>query len=240
MAMSAEADPMVRPAPGGSRWNALYRLAAAAAILSAVFIPVQVAVFLAWPPPLDGTATDWFTLLREHPVAGLIDLDLLLVVDNVILIPILLALYVALRRAQPSVMVLAVALGFAGVMMYVATNPAIQMAALSDQYAAATTDAQRQMAAAAGLATLAMWQGTAFHAGYLMGSTAGILLGVAMLRSGVFSRVAGWLAIVANAVGLGLYIPTVGVFIAVFSVLFLEVWYVLLAAQLYRLGVGSR
>jgi len=41
---------------------------------------------------------------------------------------------------------------------------------------------------------------------------------------------------VGNAVGLGLYIPTVGVFIAVFSVLFLEAWYVLIAARLYRLG----
>jgi hypothetical protein len=232
----AEPDLSVRPAQTDPRWNALHRVAAAAALLSALFIPVQIAVFVAWPPPLGGTAADWFALLREHRLAGLIDLDLLLVADNVLLMPILLALYVALRRAYPSVMLLAVAMGFASVGMYIATNPAVQLAVLSNQYAAATTDAERETATSAGAAMLAMWQGTAFHAGYLLGSTAGILLGAAMLRGGVFSRLTGWLAIAGNAMGLGLYIPTVGVFIAVFSVLFLEAWYVLIAARLYRLG----
>ena len=40
----------------------------------------------------------------------------------------------------------------------------------------------------------------------------------------------------ANAVALGLYVPRVGVFIAVLSVLFLEVWYVLIARRLYQFG----
>ncbi|MGE5828921.1 MAG: hypothetical protein ACM30G_11255 [Micromonosporaceae bacterium] len=239
MATLAEPDLRLRPALAGPRWATLYRVAAAAALLSALFIPAQIVIFLTWPPPLDGTATDWFTLLHEHRLVGLVDLDLLLVADNVLLLPILLALYVALRRAYPSLLLLAVALGFAGVGMYLATNPAVQLATLSDQYEAAATDAQRQTIAAAGEATLAMWQGTAFHVGYLLGSTAGILLGAAMLRSGVFSRLTGWLAIAGNAVGLGLYIPIVGVFIAVFSVLFLEAWYVLVAARLYRLGRGG-
>jgi Transposase domain (DUF772)/Transposase DDE domain len=126
-----------------------------------------------------------------------------------------------------------------GVVMYLASNPAIQMAALSDRYAAATTDAQRATALAAGEAMLALWQGTAFHAAYILGSAAGILLGVVMLRSGVFGRPTGWLAVAANAIGLGLYVPRVGVLVAVFSVVFLEVWYLLLARRLYRLGRGA-
>jgi hypothetical protein len=113
------------------------------------------------------------------------------------------------------------------------------MAALSDWYAAATTDAQRATALAAGEAMLALWQGTAFQAAYILGSAAGILLGVVMLRSGVFGRPTGWLAIAANAIGLGLYLPRVGVLVAVFSVVFLEVWYLLLARRLYRLGRGA-
>lgn len=57
-----------------------------------------------------------------------------------------------------------------------------------------------------------------------------------MLRSDAFSKVTGWLAILANAVGLGLYVPRVGVYVSVFSVLFLEVWYLLIARRLHRLG----
>jgi hypothetical protein len=220
-------------------WAALYRVGAAAGLTSALFIPIQIAVFLAWPPPLDGTAVDWFTLLRDHRLAGLVDLDLLLVADNVLLIPILLALYVVLRRVHESVMTIAVALGFVGVLMYVASNPAIQMVALADRYAAAGTDAERASAAAAGEAMLAMWQGTAFQTAYLLGSGAGILIGVVLLRSGVFSKATGWLAILANTVGLGLFVPGVGVYISVFSVLFLEAWYLLIAQRLNQLGRGA-
>ncbi|HEX2498031.1 MAG TPA: hypothetical protein VHO00_04475, partial [Actinomycetes bacterium] len=85
----------------------LYRVGAVAALSTAVLIPVQVAVFLSWPPPLDSTAADWFDLFRDNKLVGLVDLDLLLVVDNVLLVPLLLAIYVVLRRTADSVMAIA-------------------------------------------------------------------------------------------------------------------------------------
>jgi hypothetical protein len=224
---------------GVRRWALLCRVGAAAALASAVLIPIQVAVFVVWPPPLDGTAADWFALLHRNRLAGLVDLDLLLAVDNALLVPLLLALYVVLRKVHESAMTLAVALGLVGVVMYLASNPAIQMARLSDRYAAATTDPQRAATRAAGEAVLAIWQGSGFHAAYLLGSFAGILIGIVMLRSGVFSRATGWLAILANGVGLGLYVPTVGVYISVFSVVFLEVWYLLVARRLVQIRPGA-
>jgi hypothetical protein len=225
---------------GALRWALLYRVGAVAALASAVLIPIQVAVFMIWPPPLDGTAADWFALLHRNRLAGLVDLDLLLAVDNALLMPLLLALYVVLRKVHESAMTLAVVLGLVGVVMYLASNPAIQMATLSDRYAAATTDPQRAATRAAGEAMLAIWQGSGFHAAYLLGSVAGIVIGVVMLRSGLFSRTAGWLAILANGVGLGLYLPAVGVYISVFSVVFLEVWYLLVARRLVQLRPDVR
>jgi hypothetical protein len=232
-------DPVARslrePEPVDPRWASLYRVGAVAALVSALFIPVQVAVFIAVPPPLDGTAVDWFTLLHHHRLAGLIDLDLLLVADNVLLIPIFLALYPILRRAHESITAMAMALGSVGILMYIASNPAIQMATLADRYADATSDTGRATASAAGEATLAMWQGTAFQTAYLLGSVAGILIGLVMLRSTAFGTAAGWLAILANTIGFGLYIPVIGVYIAVFSVVFLEGWYLLTARRLHQL-----
>lgn len=237
MTLLNQPDPQ-QSAGSSQSWTGLLRLAAVAAIASAVLVPVQVAVFIVWPPPLDGGAADWFALLRDNRLAGLVDLDLLLVVDNVLLIPILLALFIALRRVRDSVMVPAIVAGFIGIIMYIATNPAIQMATLSDDYAAAVSDGTRATAVAAGETVLAIWQGTAFHVGYLLGSLAGILLGLVMLRSTNFGRATAWMLILANAVGLGLYLPAVGVSIAVFSVLFLEIWYVLVARALWRLARG--
>jgi hypothetical protein len=219
-----------------SRWRALYRLAGAGALISAVFIPIQVLVFIVWPPPLEGTAADWFALFGDNRLVGLLDLDLLLIADNLFLVPIFLALYVLLRRDSPSLMAIATALGFLGIVFFIASNPAFEMLSLSQRYAAATTEAQRSTLLAAGQAMLATWQGTAFQTYYLLGSIAGIVIGTVMLRSAVFSDLTGWMAILGNAIGLGLYVPTVGVYISVFSVLFLEVWYVLIARRLLQLG----
>jgi hypothetical protein len=70
------ADPIVDAPTAGSRWRTLYRIAGMAAVISAVFIPIQVVVFLAWPPPIEGSAKDWFALFQDSRLVGLINLDL--------------------------------------------------------------------------------------------------------------------------------------------------------------------
>jgi hypothetical protein len=219
-----------------SGWDWLFQIGGVAALISAVFIPIQIIVFVAWPPPLEGTVSDWFRLFQSNRLIGLIDLDLLLVADNVLLIPILLALYVALRRASESLMAIATALGIVGIILFITSNPAIEMLSLSDRYAAATTDAQRETLLAAGQAMLASWQGTAFHVGYILSSIAGIAIPAIMLRGKLFSKTVAVLGILANAIGLGLYLPVIGIFLALFSVVFLEIWYILLGRRLLQLG----
>ena len=44
------------------------------------------------------------------------------------------------------------------------------------------------------------------------------------------------LGMLAGIVGFGLYVPEIGIFIAIFSVLFLSVWDVLIARRLFALG----
>lgn len=217
-----------------SAWKSLYRVGGAAALASAVFIPIQVIVFIVWPPP--STVSGWFTLFQSNRFVGLLDLDLLLVADNLLLVPIFLALYVVLRRANESGMAIATALGFVSLVLFVASNPAFEILSLSNQYAAATTDAGRSTFLAAGQAMLASWQGSAFQAAYFVGSVAGIAIGVVMLQSGVFGRAAALMAILGNAVAFGLYVPVIGVYISVFSVMFLEVWYILIARRFFQLG----
>ncbi|HEX9075818.1 MAG TPA: DUF4386 family protein [Anaerolineae bacterium] len=228
----------VTDATADSNWRGLYRVAGAAALISAVFIPIQIIVFMISQPPFQGTVGDWFMLLQNNKLFGLVDMDLLLVADNVLLIPIFLALYIVLRRGNESTMLIATALGFVGIVFFITTNPAFEMLSLSEKYAAAATDVQRAIFLAAGQAMLATWQGTAFQVAYITGSIAGIVIGVVMMQSGVFSKVTGWMGILANAVGFGLYVPAIGVYISVFSVFFLEAWYVLIARSLFQLGSG--
>jgi len=229
-----QARPVADPKEAAFSWRTLYRAAGAAALITAVLIPIQLAVFMAYPFP--DTVTGWFTLLQDNPLAGLVDLDLLLVVDNVLLVVIALALYVALRRASPSLTTIATGLWLLAIAMFIAANPAVEMLALSDRFAAATTEAQRSMSVAAGQALLAGWEGTAFQVGYVVGQLAGIMIGVVMLRSNRFGRAIPATLIIGNVVGFGLYLPTVGVAISAFSGVVLWAWYLLIARRFFQLG----
>ena len=57
-------------------WKPLYRVGGAAALITAVLIPTQMIVFVAWPPPLEGSTSEWFTLFHENWLLGLLSLDL--------------------------------------------------------------------------------------------------------------------------------------------------------------------
>jgi hypothetical protein len=221
-----------------SGWNWLYKIGAAAALLSVVFFPIQIIVFLVSPPP--DTVIGWFGLFQTNKLVGLLDLDLLLIVDQILAILILLALYTALRRANESFMAIGVVLGLVAAVLFIASNPAFEMLSLSDQYAAAVTEAQRTILLAAGQAMLATWQGSAFQVSYLLGSVALIIISAVMLRSKLFSKATAYMGILANVIALGLYVPTVGVYISVFSVVFLWVWYLLIARGLFQLGRSAQ
>ena len=219
-----------------SAWKGLYKVGGAAALLSVVFLPIQIFVCLMSPPP--DTVVGWFTLLQSNRLVGLIDLDLLLMVDQVLAILIFIALYVALRRTNESLMGIALAFSLVSAALFIASNPAFAMLSLSDQYAAAGTEAQRAMFLTAGQAVLVTWQGSAFQASYILGSMAPIIISVVMLqsRATAFGKSTAYMGILANVIALGLYVPKIGVYISIFSVVLLWIWYILIARRLFQLG----
>jgi len=221
-------------------WSWLYKVGATAALIVVAFIPLQIILFLAWPPPgfqpKSSNVIGWFTLFNKHTLVGLLQLDLLLVVDQILSVPIILALYVALRRASESVMAIATALGLVGIAAYLSSNTAFAMLFLSQQYATATTEAQRSQFVAAGQAMLATYAGTAFQVNYIVGAFVMVMTALVMLRSKLFSKATAYVGILASVIGLGLYVPRIGIFLSVASVPFLAVWNVLIARRLFQLG----
>jgi hypothetical protein len=122
---------------------------------SAVFIPIQLIIFIAWPPE---TVSSYFTLFQHNWLLGLLNLDLLYILSNTLMGLIYLALYAAHRRASESFIAIALTLGLIGIAAYFTSNIAFEMLSLSTQYATATTDAQRAMYRAAGQAMLAIYK----------------------------------------------------------------------------------
>lgn len=242
-----------------SGWKSLYRVGGAAALVAGIlfrrnladeyFLLRSLGVFHSGPTAIPGNALAWFTLLHENPFLGLTLLNLFDVVNYALVGLIFLGLYAALRRVNKGSMTLALAIGLVGVTVYLASNQAFALLSLSDQYAAATTDAQRSLFLAAGQALLAIQNsgatyGNGIYTSYLCVTLACLLMATVMLESRVFSKVTAWCGILAAVFGLGYYItaafaPQLNAIPISTSAPFLLIWYILTGLRLLRLGAEA-
>jgi hypothetical protein len=206
-------------------------------MLSVSMIALAVGVFLFWPPPTD--VNGWFALFQRNPFLGLLSLDLVMVVVSALLIPLYLALYTALRRISQSLALIGLSLGLIGSAVMISVNPAFSMLSLSNDYAAATTEAQRAMYLAAGQTALTNWTGTAFDVAYLFSGLAALTFGALMLRSDLFSKVTAFAGI---AMGVLAIVPatagTIGVWVSLAALVPTVLWLALTAQQLVRFAIS--
>jgi len=129
-------------------WNPLYRTASMAALAVVLLIPVQLFIFIAWPPP--ETAEGFFDLFGKNAFLGLLSLDLIYLLNNAILILFYLGLYLSLRKTNPSAMLIALILGLVGIAVYYSSSIAFEMLSLGNQYQVAETPEIRQQLLASG------------------------------------------------------------------------------------------
>jgi hypothetical protein len=238
---------MARSENGQAQWYRIYRIGGIAA-LAAVLVGVaeMLITFLPGGKVSPETVRDWFGLFQENGLMGLRDLGLLNILLNTLAILIFFALWAAHRRSPDRpYAALAALIAMLGVAVFYATNRAFAMWDLSSRYAAAATDAQRTAIDAAGLAMLAV--GRSHTPGTFLGFTlleaAGLMMAAVMLHSGIFSKaaaVAGLLGFamlalfeVISAFLLGL--DNVTMFLSMLGGLAVMVWYILIAARLFRL-----
>lgn len=218
-----------------SPWADLYKIAGVATLIMILLIPIQIVIYSVWPTP--ETALESFTLLQGNKLAGLLSLELTYIISNILSIPVYLAFYVALRRFNQSLMAVATAAGLIAIPLVFTARPTFDLLFLSDQYAAATTEAQRAVLLAAGQAKIALQFGTAQNVHYVLGGLALLLISTVMLRSPVFSKVTAAMGILANVLTFGLYVPEIGIYLSILSVFpFLTIWLILCARTFLQLG----
>jgi hypothetical protein len=217
-------------------WKGLYKLGSVSARLLVVIIITTGIVFAIEPQPLDGTALDWFMLFQKSPLLGLVEFELLMIVYVIVSVPVVLSLYILLRPVNPSWMTIYLVLSLPGVMCFIAARPAFEMLFLSNGYAAATTETERALFLTAGQELVAAFHGTAFHISYILGSMTGLILSFVMLQTNIFGKTFAYVRIASSICDFGLYIPVIGIYISMFSVLFLFVWNIMIARRLSQLA----
>jgi len=205
-------------------------------------------LFNAIPAAAPRAVTDWYALLQEHALCGLVFLGFFDMINYALVGFFFLGLVAALRRGAGSFLALAAALAGIGIAAYFASNQIFSLLSLSRGYAAAATQAERAAFIAAGQAALAIHENVTFggigiNASFFLVSAAGLLIAAVMLISETFGKAAAYAGILANATGLSYYIllacAPAFVFIPLsVSAVFLMLWYILSGIRLLRLGCG--
>ncbi len=242
-----------------SAWKGLFKIGGWAALIAAVVfrrnLGSEFIVFKGFgiipsvPTTTPVSAIEWFTLFQNNRFVGLSLLNLFDLVNFALVGLIFPALYAALRQTNKSSMVIATAFGLVGVAVYFASNQAFAMLSLSEQYAAATTDAQRSMLLGAGEALLAInnpgivYQGTGIYMSLFLVTLAYLIISLVMLKSSIFGKATAYVGIVAHVFGLGYFIaiafaPAIYAIPPSISAPFLLIWYILIARKLFQLGSG--
>jgi hypothetical protein len=124
------------------QWSGLVLTGAWVAVASVALIVVQVAIYLLWPTP--ETTRGLFEVLIQNPLRGLLALDLLYVVSNLLVYLLYFALAAVLWRVSRSAVVIALAFGVLGMAAYMASPRPVEMLMLARAYAEA--DAAGQLA----------------------------------------------------------------------------------------------
>jgi hypothetical protein len=221
------------------RWNDLYRIGCIACIVNAIMTIIAVIIFFIWPyKPGFTTVVDIFDTLQNDRLGGLISLDLSVPIITSILILQLLALYASLKGVNESYALIALVLGLAECILFLAVRPLAEMVYLSDQYAAATNEIAKSQYLAAGEAIHALFNGTGWMLSQCLIPTSFLISSLLMLRSNIFSKATAYLGLVNSIFAFGILIP-VFVITAVCglgSTIGSVIWVILIARTFFHLG----
>lgn len=223
--------------PPDPRWKDLYRLGGIASIVIALSIAFAIVAYFIWPYKGNITSIDAiFTLLQTDRLGGLISLDISMLLIAPINILMFLAIYAALRQVDEAMALVALALALMAVGLVIVCRPLVELTLLSDKYAAATDAAEKMRYLAAGEALRAQLDGTAWMMQTVFFMFAGLINCALMLRTGFFAKATAWLGIAVSAIGLGFFLPEIGLLFLFINTIGSVPWCILLARDLFKIA----
>lgn len=237
-------------------WKNLCILGGAAALVAGILfrrnLAVEVGMFSKVASPI--AVSDWYALLQTNRLLGLTYLHVFDLVNYALVGLMFLALYAVLKRVNKSSMVMAIVCVLLGIGVYFSSNTAFSMLSLSDQYVAATTEAQQNLLLSSGqtMLSLSRFSSPGAHPGtgglisLFLVAVGGMIASIVMLRSGIFKRYTACVGILASTLDLAycisyVFVPIAdGKLLAVLFIpaagLFLMLWHIMIGWRLCHLA----
>ena len=233
------------------QWKSMYTLGGIAAILSLIAVVADIFIGSSTGgnlSELPQTAVERFAQFQQNTWLGLYNLDLLNTVNQLISIPVYLALYAALRKTNKPYVLLALIIFLLGTAIFVSNNTALPMLELSRKYDLAD-EPKKNLLAAAGEAVLVRGEhgslGVFFS--FLLSTLSVLIFSFVMLQGNMFRKANAYIGILGNVlmliyVVLVTFAPTAKNMAMTFAMsggLLLLAWMVMLTIRLFRLGTSK-
>lgn len=195
------------------------------------------------------TAIDRFAEFQANWILGLYHLDMLNVVITILMIPAYFALCAAHRRTNISYTLLAAIIYFIGAAVFVTNNTALSMLELSYKYAAATSEVQKTLLAAAGEAMIARGSHGSLGAfpGFFILTIASLVMSFGMLKGKIFSKKTAYIGILGSTlllvyIILVTFVPdieNVAMIVSAPGGLLALAWMIMFDIRLFKLGYSK-
>ena len=208
-------------------------------LLAYSFATILIMVLIGPPPE---TVEECYSMLAANRVHGLLRLDMLTVFAMPLYYLLFLSLFFALRETDYVLALISTVLVFAGVTLFLATPSVFSYLHLTDKFAAATSELQKNQILAAGESILAsdMWHGTGARIGGILMQTGAVLISIIMLKSRPFGKVTAVTGIVTHGLDLahiiiGFFLPSVGIVLMSIAGPLYLLWFPLVGLRLLKI-----
>ncbi|MCK4357566.1 MAG: hypothetical protein KAW92_02250 [Candidatus Cloacimonetes bacterium] len=202
-------------------------------------ITMLIMVGIGTPPE---TIEECFSMLQENRLYGLLRLDILTVFVMPLYYLLFYSIYLALKDTNKELLSISTILVFVGLTLFLATPSVFSYLYLSDEYAKAIIESDKNQIIAAGEAILAsdMWHGTGAKIGGILIQLGALIISMTMLKSNVFNKLTAYTGIVTHGLDLahiiiGFFLPTVGIILMAIAGPLYLLWFPLIGIRLFKL-----
>jgi hypothetical protein len=210
------------------------------ALLVYTLAALIIIIFVGGPPE---TVRQCFDVLYENRLQGLLRLDILTVFFMPLYYLLFYCLFIVLKKTDPALVTIAAILACAGVTLFLSSPSVFSYLNLSNRFAIAATDYEKNQLLAAGESILAsdMWHGTGAIIGGLLLQLGALLISIIMLKTNIFSRITAIIGIVTFGLDLlhiiiGFFVPAIANIIMFVAGPLYFIWFPLIGLRFFKLG----
>ena len=231
------------------QWQLIYKVGGITtiAVLCGIILDIAVGSMTGGDiAALPQTAIERFNQFRDYPFLGLYNLDLLNIINQIIIIPSIFAIYAVHRNTNNPSALLALILFLVGTTIFITSNTALTMLDLSHKYFGATSDEQRLLYAAAGetMLTKGAHGSLGVFIGFSLPTFANGLMSLVMLKGKVFSLTTSIIGLLGNSlmviyIILVTFIPAAersALMLAMPAGLLLMIWMIMFTIKLFKMS----